>query len=179
MKTTYSRATIIALLVISSILLTIFGPLLIWMSIVYGGYVLEPFLPGDIPVYDNLEIELRDNLVETVTIASPTANTEGIYVVLANNVIVVDKLTQEDVIALGYHQEPGRYISGEISPTTPYGAASFSANSLKYIRIAHNEIEFSNSPNGPFLRVGCTFDEFKKVFGKPKSWRRRTNKGWF
>lgn len=145
--------------------------------------ILETIFPIRDPMYPGMRIRLSEgkfvNRLQTGAGEEPLAD---VFVKVGDEVVPMDELTEQQLKQLGFEPwiaTPRKPMRGNIlsigrgSPSSSSDAHINSSGELIYLTLWDRNIELSPNKDGPFITLGCTFDEFKEVFGKPIGWKAR------
>lgn len=155
------------------------------MTLAVLGYLFIPyfadkfervFLAGSRPDYGTFVLSLNQGTIREITFNDVVEGPVGFYIQIGNAIGNIKEIRPEQLSILGFKKSPIEINGGFVFETgvpqvgKQYSYAVYRVSQLLELKIAHQGIKFSASKDGPFLEIGCTFEEFQKQFGKPKRW---------
>jgi hypothetical protein len=153
------------------------GPWILLSMAFIADEAIRILFPERHPNYGTVELHVASNRVVFVSFLQ-TPEPGKFYLQIGNDSVEFNKLNMAHLTSIGFSKSKysdAYFLPGEGFTRNGASSAVFSDNGLQELDICTTNILFSSSAEGPFLKVGCSFEEFKAQFGKPTSWRSITN----
>jgi len=147
-----------------------------WMGFAIGFFIDEAcrvVFPERHPNYDAFRISLDADRVENVFFAK-NPGLGKFFLKVGGKGIDCEQLNTGHLNLMDFKKSDYSdtyFVDGVGLLRDRSSSAQVCVDSVIELSISTTNVEFSSNKNGPFLKIGCTFDEFKAQFGKPTSWR--------
>jgi hypothetical protein len=151
-------------------------PSILWLFVYCIGTFWQNYLaPGTIPEYQGVSLRINQEFVDRIWFGYRDSCPKDYFILIQNAPKRLIDLQIEDAKLLGMKLNPEPSFGDtafELGIVPHQSYMEFKNGRLLTFQARHRDFKFSKTADGPFFSLPISFDEYKKIFGKPLRWRR-------